>query len=224
MVVKKVILYSLLAGLVGLLVFGAVNRTLARGDESGGAKQGIQRNYQSSESASGSVNQNENQNKYQSEVYRQGQGSSGNFQSEANEDHQPLGEGTGYGAGSGGGNQRGGNGSSNHTGNSGVGQAQVTDTLAIEGIVVSVDQNTLVLEISDGESIEITNRGWRYAVEFGFTAQVGDQLSVTGFYESEDRFEAISIENLTNGQFISLREETGRPLWAGDGRGRGRKP
>lgn len=217
MVVKKVILYSLLAGLVGLLVFGAVNRTLARSDESGGAGQGIQRNYQSSESVLGSEKQTENLN----ENYRQGQGSSSNSQYEVDEDIQPLEEGTGYGGGFGGGNQRGGNGSANQTGNYGEGQAQVTDTLTMEGTVVSVDENILVLETTGGETIEITNRGWWYAVESGFSAQVGDELSVTGFYESEDHFEVISMENLTNGQSISLREKTGRPMWAGGGRGRG---
>lgn len=233
--IKKVVLFSLLAGLVGLLVFGAVNRTLARSSENGPGL-GNQENstaignaYQAGEGQQGQrLNARSSQSSSQSNEYDW----------QYSEDHEPLnlGEGTGYGrnnqdlskngienpgGGYQGGNQ---NGSGNKAENYGEGQAQVTDVLNLEGFVTSVDENILVVETTAGETIEISNRGWWFAVESGFSAQLGDQLSLTGFYESEDQFEVISMQNQTNGQSVSMREETGRPLWAGGGRGRGRNP
>jgi len=207
---KKVVLFSLLAGLVGLLVFGAVNRTLARSQEVGSGGQGNQRN-RSSETVV--------QNEYRAETLRRGQDGGSNFSQSGNGYDQSLNQNQGYGNRQGtGGN---GNGIENNPVNAGEGQAQVTDTLVLEGSVTQVDEDILVLETSTGENIEVSNRAWWYASDAGFTAQVGDQLRVSGFYESEDQFEVSSMENLTSGQTVNLREESGRPLWAGGGRGRG---
>ena len=48
-------------------------------------------------------------------------------------------------------------------------------------------------------------------------AQAGDSVSLTGFYEDGD-FEVGQIDDQTTGQTVSLRDESGRPLWAGRGR------
>ena len=75
----------------------------------------------------------------------------------------------------------------------------------------------MTLQTGSGE-IVIADRPWSYALEAGFSAQAGDQVTVQGFYEGET-FEA---GQLTNGDLVvSIREESGRPLWAG-GRGGGR--
>ena len=39
---------------------------------------------------------------------------------------------------------------------------------------------------------------------------------MTGFYE-DGEFKAGTVENLTTGETIILRDETGRPMWAGAG-------
>jgi len=48
-------------------------------------------------------------------------------------------------------------------------------------------------------------------------AQAGDQVTLTGFYEG-DTFEAAQISNATSGEAVSIRDDAGRPLWAGGGR------
>ena len=99
----------------------------------------------------------------------------------------------------------------------GTGQAQVDAWRDIAGTAVSVDTNALVVRTVEGEFITVENRPWLFAQEQGFWAQAGDQLSLLGFYE-EGEFEVGRIDDLTSGQTITLRDETGRPMWAGRGR------
>ena len=156
---KKVVFGLLVVGLIGILVAGAVTRTLAKtGTEEGyGRGQGTGRSVASS----------------QGEIIRSGD-------------------------------------------QTGTGQAEVDEWLTLPGTVASVDADVLVVETAGGE-VTVENRGWWYAQEQGFAAQIGDELVLTGFYENED-FEVGQIENLTNGQTVILRDETGRPMWAGRGR------
>lgn len=98
-----------------------------------------------------------------------------------------------------------------------TGQAEVDAWLSIEGTVTSVDADALVLATTAGEEIVVENRPWWFAQDIGFTAQPGDQVSLVGFYEN-DAFEAGQIGNLSSGQTVSIREESGRPRWAGGGR------
>jgi hypothetical protein len=53
----------------------------------------------------------------------------------------------------------------------------------------------------------------------GFSAEISDSIALNGFYETADKFEVLFIENLTKGIEVQIREESGRPLWAGNGRG-----
>ena len=99
----------------------------------------------------------------------------------------------------------------------GTGQAQLDGWLQFQGTVVSVDEDVLVVRASDGEQIKVENRAWWFAQEQGFSAQIEDQVTLTGFYEGED-FEVGRIDDATNGQTVLVRDENGRPLWAGRGR------
>jgi hypothetical protein len=72
-------------------------------------------------------------------------------------------------------------------------------------------------ETSDGGQVTVENRPWLFAQEQGFSAQVGDQVTLTGFYEG-DEFEVGQITDSTNGKAVRLRDESGRPGWAGRGR------
>jgi len=50
----------------------------------------------------------------------------------------------------------------------------------------------------------------------GFGLEVGDEITVLGFHE-DGEFKAGTVENLTTGETIVLRDEAGRPMWAGRG-------
>jgi hypothetical protein len=98
----------------------------------------------------------------------------------------------------------------------GTGQAQVDEWVTLQGSVVSVDADALVVQ-AGGEQIAVENRPWWFAQEQGFSAQVGDQVELVGFYENGD-FEVGQLSNVTSGQVVDIREENGRPQWAGRGR------
>ena len=68
------------------------------------------------------------------------------------------------------------------------------------------------------------NWAWWFAADAGFLAEIGDSIGLNGFYETVDTFEVSRIENLTNGIEVLIREENGRPLWAGNGRGAWKLP
>jgi hypothetical protein len=124
-----------------------------------------------------------------------------------------LGQGSGYARGG-----YGGEGNTDAPGDgTGTGQAVVDEWLTLQGTVVSVDADTLVVQTADGEQVTMENRPWWFAQEQGFTAQVGDQVTLVGFYEDGD-FEVGQIDNLSSGQAVTIRDENGRPMWAGRGR------
>jgi hypothetical protein len=87
----------------------------------------------------------------------------------------------------------------------GVGQAQVVEGLALQGTVVSVDNTALLVQTSSGEQVTVENRPWQYALGANFSAQIGDQVTLTGFYQS-GVFEVSQINNLTNGKSVVLRD------------------
>jgi hypothetical protein len=82
---------------------------------------------------------------------------------------------------------------------------------------VSVDSYALTVETTDGREITMLGRPWLFARESGAVLQVGDQVQLLGFDEAGE-FEVGQIANLTTGQSVLIRDENGRPLWAGGGR------
>lgn len=86
----------------------------------------------------------------------------------------------------------------------------------VSGVVESVDSDSLVIRISDGSRLELSRRPWWFAQAQGFAAAPGDQVTLTGFLE-EDEFKAASLDNLTSGFSTTIRDGSGRPLWAGNG-------
>jgi hypothetical protein len=99
----------------------------------------------------------------------------------------------------------------------GIGQAEVSEWLKMPGVVAYVDNASLVVQVADGSEIVIEGRPWWFAQEQDFGAQVGDEVTLIGFYESGE-FEVGQINNNTTLQTVQIREESGRPLWAGRGR------
>jgi len=49
-----------------------------------------------------------------------------------------------------------------------------------------------------------------------FRLSVGDEIVVRGFHE-DGEFKAGTVENVTTGETITLRDASGRPMWAGGG-------
>ena len=173
---KKIIVGTLILGLVGILVIGALNRTNFKTGSSEARGQGRGRD-----------------NQVTTDTTNGGQGQGGYPQDTLNGRGQ---------------------------GRSSVDQAQIVERLKLEGTVVSVDDTTLLVQTSSGEQVTVENRPWQYALGAKFSAQVGDQVAVTGYYQS-GVFEVSQIDNLTNGKSVVLRDETGRPGWSGRGQRNG---
>jgi hypothetical protein len=180
---KKIVLGTLLVGLIGVLVAGAAVRTMDRT-----ARVAEARGYGHGHDEVGAC--------------EEGESGQGHGKGEVSEYDETGGSGQGRGG---------------YGGQAGVGEADVEQWLTLQGTVVSVDANVLVVQTSSGEQVTVENRAWWFAQELGFTAQVGDQVTLVGFNEG-DHFEVGRIDDATNGQTVRLRDENGRPLWAGRGR------
>jgi len=174
---RKIVLGVLLFGLVGLLVAGAVNRTVAKTGDSAEARGGYGRNQEAVEAAPDAATV---------ESPRQG--------------------GAGW--------QARGGGSADGTA---TGQAQVDEWLALEGAVVSVDEEALLVQAATGDELLVEGRPWSFALEQGFTARLGDRVTLMAFDE-DGELKVGQIANISSGRSIQLRDESGRPMWAGRGR------
>jgi hypothetical protein len=193
--VKKIMLGTLLIGLIGILVTGAVIRTRGKTE-------------------------------LVAEAHGYGYGHDHDEVGECAEVEPGQGRGWGNGetgtyATGGSGRGRGGYGGQGREGAPGInsiGKASVEEWLMLQGSVVSVDSDALVVQTaSSGEQVTMENRAWWFAQEQGFSAQVGDQVTLVGFYENGD-FEIGQINDATTSQTVLVRDENGQPLWAGRGR------
>jgi len=93
------------------------------------------------------------------------------------------------------------------------------DMVSFTGTVTQVNEDLLVILSENGNEVVIENRAWWFATDTGFSAGIGDSIALNGFYEAVDKFEISYLENLTKGMEVQIREGSGRPLWAGNGRG-----
>ncbi len=105
--------------------------------------------------------------------------------------------------------------------------AGTVEWLKIEGTVMSTDADALIVETVEGQEVVVDGRAWLFAQEWGFSPQPEDKVTLVGFYEDDlladtgQRYEVGQISNDTTGEVLQIREEGGRPLWAGRGRGDG---
>jgi|GEM_PF-840696 len=91
------------------------------------------------------------------------------------------------------------------------------DWVTVSGVVVEMDEE-LVVRTADGTEETFTLGPSTYRDASGVAIAVGDEVRVTGFYE-DGELKAATVENLSSGQALALRDESGRPLWSGRGRG-----
>jgi hypothetical protein len=102
--------------------------------------------------------------------------------------------------------------------NSGAGQGRNETARAVEwetltGKVIGVD-NEIAIQTDEGKvQVGMGQSAYRGS----FALEIGDEIVVLGFYE-DGEFKAGTVENLTTGETIVLRDETGRPMWSGRGR------
>jgi hypothetical protein len=88
--------------------------------------------------------------------------------------------------------------------------------IQFSGTVTGINPELLQVRLEDGKLLEMSRRAWWFAQDQGFSASIGDQLNLTGFIEG-DEFETAELENLTTGFSVAIRDENGKPLWAGKG-------
>jgi hypothetical protein len=94
-------------------------------------------------------------------------------------------------------------------------QADHSDWQTIEGTVLETSE--LVIETAEGQTVQIGLGPSHYREGQGFVLEVGEEVSVSGYYEDEE-FRAGQVVKLATGESILLRDADGRPMWAGRGR------
>lgn len=94
--------------------------------------------------------------------------------------------------------------------------ANVTQTVTIAGVVQSFDGVGISLITDDGAPLWVQLGQSRYVSAQGAAYTAGDHVTATGFYEN-GQFQASSVVNDTTGQTLTLRDASGRPLWASGG-------
>lgn len=174
--VKKVVLGVALCGLTGILVVGAVRRTIDKTTQVSGSEGG------------------------------HGYGRSAESDLIENVDRENNGQQRGSGANRAEASAGGVSGS--------LGEAAVGQWAIFEGAVTAIDNTMLTVVVEDGDMLLVEGRAWSYAREQGFVAHSDDQLVVRGFYE-DGEFKPAQIDNLTSGQSVIVRDDTGRPMWSG---------
>jgi hypothetical protein len=122
------------------------------------------------------------------------------------------GNGNGQGSGQGAG---GGKGNSGEPKGSGEGYP-ATEWVTVDGEVIARVDDELTIQTADGEMVVHLGPEWYWEAE-GIALEAGDSVEVTGFYEG-DEFEVARVENTTTGESVTLRDDSGRPMWAGRGR------
>ncbi len=132
----------------------------------------------------------------------------------------------------GGGNSGNSNSGNGNRGNSAGNQAQnnpsgtpdpqngLQEWLTISGQVSNYSANLFTLVTADGQQIPVQLGSQNYLSGLGLTLSDGDTVTVVGFWETADTFTAGTLTLDASGEVISLRDEIGRPLWAGGGRNR----
>jgi hypothetical protein len=83
---------------------------------------------------------------------------------------------------------------------------------SMTAVVYEQRPNGLWLRSEDGRELRLRRATWEYAQSLGFTAAVGDSVTLTG-YQAEADFEIGLIRHNGNGLEIALRDDNGRALW-----------
>jgi hypothetical protein len=99
-------------------------------------------------------------------------------------------------------------------------RAEVDEWVTVSGTLMSFQGGNMTLATPDGALLSFQTGQPRFFAEQAATFQVGEEISVLGFYEN-DQFMAGEITQIATGVRVMLRDPNGRPLWAGPGNGNG---
>lgn len=105
-------------------------------------------------------------------------------------------------------------------------EVETTHTqITLEGTVVQVPTIGVDLIIQTDDEEVTLGTGPNYLSQQGFTLDLDEPIEVTGFWEDEE-FKVSTLTRLVDGAMLTLRDESGRPLWSGatnGGRGNGQR-
>lgn len=95
--------------------------------------------------------------------------------------------------------------------------------VTLEGVAVKVEMApgqefpTFDLALADSRLMTVVTGPYYMLLQAGFHISAGDRLRVRAFPSMwyEDTYVAVEIENLTTGETITLRDDSGHPLWTG---------
>ena len=200
---QKIVVGTLVAALSGVLIVGAINRSDAKSEQVA----------QEHEVNSGRLAREEDREPIQQGQGQQGQGNRAAYAETDTLESVSRGGGQGRLSEGFSGNWQ------EDTSRGGEGSAYVDEWLEVVGTVVSMNEEELVLQLQDGQEMVVECKSWTYALELGFTTEIGHELKLYGFYEGEE-LEIGGFEDLTTQLLTMVREESGRPFWVG-GSGRG---
>ena len=96
------------------------------------------------------------------------------------------------------------------------GDVQPDEWRTVEGTVVSAANDLIEIETAAGEIVTFEGRPLSFALEQGFSLQLGDAVAVDGFDE-DGEFKIGKVTDLGNGASVTLRDANGRPGWSGRG-------
>ena len=99
-------------------------------------------------------------------------------------------------------------------------QVQVDEWITLTGTLVAYQGAMMTMSTPEGDLITFRTGKPSFIASQGVTFQVGDEISVTGFY-LDGEFQAGDITQLSTGLTVFLRDPNGRPLWGGPGNGGG---
>ena len=97
---------------------------------------------------------------------------------------------------------------------------QADEWVTLNGSLLSFQGGSMTMATDTGEVISFQTGQPRFFSAQGITFQIGDEISVLGFYSGE-QFSAGEVTQLATGARVMLRDPNGRPLWAGPGAGNG---
>lgn len=99
--------------------------------------------------------------------------------------------------------------------------AQVDEWITVQGSLIAYRNGSMSISTAEGELLVFKTGQPRFFADQGVTFQVGDEVSVLGFYDGNEEFMAGEITQLSTNLRVMLRDPNGRPLWAGPGNGNG---
>jgi hypothetical protein len=89
----------------------------------------------------------------------------------------------------------------------------------VQGVVSNYAAPNFTLTTSDGQAIAVQLGNLNYLSTLGLSLKEGDSVTLTGYYDPSGSFAVGTLTLDNTGQTFTLRDESGRPAWRGNGGG-----